>query len=199
MFEGIYLKRTLFIGLFWTFQVIPTFALYTFAPQILGAFGLKGENTSFISEVVISFFYLIGCIPALLLVNRIGRRPVIIWSFFMMTIGMLILGIFPNASIFVVLLGFSIYAFFSGGPSVLDYLSKRTLPDGYSGISSRNGNRIQPDRLIYRNIPPAVLVNVFRRVCYHDHHGCPDWNRTDCIDCMGAGNKREDTCRGERI
>ncbi|NUJ15640.1 MFS transporter [Bacillus glycinifermentans] len=170
MFEGIYLKRTLFIGLFWTFQVIPTFALYTFAPQILGAFGLKGENTSFISEVVISFFYLIGCIPALLLFNRIGRRPVIIWSFFMMTIGMLILGIFPNASIFVVLLGFSIYAFFSGGPSVLDYIYPNELfptdirasavgmGTAFSRIGSFIGTFLLPYSLTYLGVSATMII-----------------------------------------
>ncbi|KHD84923.1 metabolite transporter [Heyndrickxia ginsengihumi] len=127
MFQGEYLKRTLFIGLFWTFQIIPTFAIYTFGPQILEAFHLKGENVSFLSEIFISLFFLIGCIPALFFVNKIGRRPVIIWSFVMMTVGMFILGIFPNSSIWVILLGFALYAFFSGGPSVLDYIYPNEL------------------------------------------------------------------------
>ncbi|WP_026694230.1 MFS transporter [Peribacillus kribbensis] len=127
MFKGEYLKRTLFIGLFWTFQIIPTFAIYTFGPQILEAFHLKGENVAFLSEIIISLFFLIGCIPALIFVNKLGRRPVIIWSFVMMAVGMFILGIFPHSSIWVVLLGFALYAFFSGGPSVLDYIYPNEL------------------------------------------------------------------------
>jgi MFS transporter, putative metabolite transport protein len=127
MFKGGYLKRTLFVGLFWTFQIIPTFAIYTFGPQILEAFNLKGENVSFLSEIIISLFFLVGCIPALFFVNKVGRRPVIIWSFVMMTVGMLILGIFPNSSIWIILLAFALYAFFSGGPSVLDYIYPNEL------------------------------------------------------------------------
>lgn len=127
MFEPGYLKRTLFVGLFWMFQIVPLFAIYTFGPQILDAFHLGEGNISFIGEAVISFFFLLGCIPALFLVNTMGRRPLIIWSFAFMTLGLLVLGIFPNAPIWVIIGGFAVYAIFSGGPNVLDWIYPNEL------------------------------------------------------------------------
>lgn len=122
-----YLKRTLFIGLYWMFQIVPCFAIYTFGPQILGAFNLNGGNLWVIGYALISFLFLLGCIPALFWVNSLGRRPLLIWSFVCMTIGMLILGVIHNAPAWIVLLGFGIYAFFSGGPSVLDWVYPNEL------------------------------------------------------------------------
>src|SRR5699024_656611 len=40
VFQGRYLKRTAFVAIFWTMQVIPMFAVYTFAPELLESFGL---------------------------------------------------------------------------------------------------------------------------------------------------------------
>lgn len=127
MFEPGYLKRTLFVGLFWMFQIVPMFAIYTFGPQILDAFHLGKGDISFIGEAVISFFFLVGCVPALFLVNSMGRRPLIIWSFTFMTLGLLILGVFPNAPIWVIIGGFAVYAIFSGGPNVLDWIYPNEL------------------------------------------------------------------------
>ncbi|MED1472637.1 MFS transporter [Bacillus salipaludis] len=127
MFEPGYLKRTMFVGLFWMFQIVPLFAIYTFGPQILDAFNLGKGNISFIGEAVISFFFLLGCVPALFLVNSMGRRPLIIWSFAFMFVGLLILGVFPNAPIWVIITGFAIYAIFSGGPNVLDWIYPNEL------------------------------------------------------------------------
>lgn len=170
MFEGEYLIRTLFIGLFWTFQIIPTFAIYTFGPQIMEAFNLKGGNITLLSEVVISFFFLVGCIPALLLINRIGRRPLIISSFAMMTVGLLILGLFPHSSLWVILLGFAIYAFFSGGPSVLDYVYPNELfpteirasavgmGTAFSRVGSFIGTFLLPQALSVFGIGTTMLI-----------------------------------------
>ncbi|MED1472388.1 MFS transporter [Bacillus salipaludis] len=127
MFERGYLKRTMFVSFFWMFQIVPLFAIYTFGPQILDAFHLGKGNIAFIGEAVISFFFLLGCIPALFLVNTMGRRPLIIWCFAFMTLGLLILGVFPNASIWVIIGGFAIYAIFSGGPNVLDFIYPNEL------------------------------------------------------------------------
>ncbi|MGE7609957.1 MFS transporter [Peribacillus frigoritolerans] len=59
--------------------------------------------------------------------NSIGRRPVIIFGFVIMTVGMLILGLFHNAPIWVVLLGFGLYAFFSGAPNILSFIYPNEL------------------------------------------------------------------------
>ncbi|UOF88975.1 sugar porter family MFS transporter [Fodinisporobacter ferrooxydans] len=120
LFEPGYLGRVLFVGAFYMLQIIPLFAMYTFGPEILAAFHLDKGNASILGSALISLFFLIGVIPAMLLVNKLGRRKLIIFSFLFMTIGLFIDALFPNGSVGVVLAGFLIYALFSGGPNVLD-------------------------------------------------------------------------------
>jgi MFS transporter, putative metabolite transport protein len=127
LFEGQYFKRTMFVGLYWMFQIVPCFAIYTFGPTILGQFGLNDGNLWIIGYSIISLVFLLGCLPALSWVNTIGRRPLIIWSFVLMTIGMLILGVWHNAPASIVIFAFCLYAFFSGGPSVLDWIYPNEL------------------------------------------------------------------------
>jgi MFS transporter, putative metabolite transport protein len=122
-----YLERTMFVGLFWTFQVIPLFAIYTFGPQILEAFNLGQGNLWIVGYALINVFFLIGCIPPLLLLNTLGRRPTIVWSFFFMTVSLLLLGVFPGAPPWFILCCFLAYAFFSGGPSVLCWIYPNEL------------------------------------------------------------------------
>jgi len=127
IFRPGYLGRTAFVCLFWTFQIVPVFAIYTFGPLILDAFHLGRGNLSVVGYGLINAFFLIGCIPALYLVNAIGRRPLIIWSFFFMTLGLGVIGLYPNAPAGVVIAGFLVYAFFSGGPSILDWIYPNEL------------------------------------------------------------------------
>ena len=127
LLEPEYLRKTLFVGLFWTFQVAPCFAIFTFAPQILDAFHLGSGNDWIIGYAVINIFFLTGTIASMSFVNSFGRRPLIIWSFIFMTLSMLILGVFPGAPAWLIFLGFAVYAFFSGPPSALDWIYPNEL------------------------------------------------------------------------
>ncbi|QDR79418.1 MFS transporter [Sporomusa termitida] len=127
LLEPDYLKKTLFVGLFWTFQVAPCFAIYTFAPQILAAFRLGSGNDWIIGYAVINIFFLTGTLASIYLVNCFGRRPLIIWSFSFMTLAMFVLGIAPGAPAWLIFCGFAVYAFFSGPPSALDWIYPNEL------------------------------------------------------------------------
>jgi putative MFS transporter len=127
LLEPEYLRKTLFVGLFWTFQVAPCFAIYTFAPQILDAFRLGSGNDWIIGYGIINVFFLVGTIASVFMVNRLGRRPLLIWSFVFMTMAMLLLGIVPQAPAILVFLCFAVYAFFSGPPSALDWIYPNEL------------------------------------------------------------------------
>lgn len=119
-FKGDYGKRTLFVSLFWTCQIVPLFALYTFGPTILDAFGISGD--SLLGSVLISAMFLLGLLPGILLIDRIGRRALIIYSFALMTVPLTILGLVPDAAAWVVVAAFCAYALFSGGPSILEWV-----------------------------------------------------------------------------
>lgn len=126
VFSKGYFKRIMYIGLFEMCQVAPLFAMLTFGPDMLKAYHLF-EGSAGYGLAIISSFFLVGCIPALLLVNKLGRRPLMITSFSAMTVGILLLGIFPKGPAFIILAGFLIYAIFSGGPNVMDWLAPNEL------------------------------------------------------------------------
>ncbi|MEV5149783.1 MFS transporter [Streptomyces sp. NPDC052727] len=121
LFQGVYLRRTLFCGLFYMCQITPMFALYTFGPTILGSFGLGEGNAGNLGSALISIVFVLGCIPALRLVDRVGRRPVIVWSFALMVIPLAVLGGGSALPVAVVVACFCAYALFSGGPTVLEW------------------------------------------------------------------------------
>jgi MFS transporter, putative metabolite transport protein len=121
LFKGVYLRRTAFCGLFYMCQVTPLFAMYTFGPTILGAFGLAKGNASNLGQALISLAFILGCLPALRLVDRIGRRPVMLWSFGLMVIPLTVLGGGEALPAVVVIICFCLYALFTGGPTVLEW------------------------------------------------------------------------------
>ena len=127
IFSGGYLKRVVFVGVIWTCQVVPMFALYTFGPQILNTFGLGSGNLSILGDILISTFFMVGCIPAMFWLNSVGRRPLCIGSFAIMMFSMFILGIFPSAPVWVIVASFAVYAFASGGPGILQWLYPNEL------------------------------------------------------------------------
>lgn len=127
LIEPMYLKRSILVCSFWMCQIVPLFAIYTFGPVILEMFGLAHGKGAMLGDIAISMFFVIGIIQSLLLINKVGRRPLIIWSFAFMTVGMLILGLFPNGANWVIIAGFTIYAVASGGPNILEWLYPNEL------------------------------------------------------------------------
>lgn len=127
MFRGGYLKRIVFLGILTLCQVAPMYAIYTFGPEIMTAFGLGQGHDAILGESIVSLFFLIGSIPAMFWLNSMGRRPLLIRSLAMMALGLVVLGLFPEAPLPVVVVAFGLYAFFSGGPGILQWLYPNEL------------------------------------------------------------------------
>ncbi len=127
LFNKRHFSFVLFTATIWTCQVIPMFAIYTFGPQIVGLLGWDQGKSAALGNVVISLFFMLGCIPAMYWLNRMGRRPLLIGSFAIMTMALAILGLFSNLGILLVITMFAIYAFFSGGPGILQWLYPNEL------------------------------------------------------------------------
>jgi putative MFS transporter len=119
LFRGRYLGRTVFVCVFWTCQVIPTFAIYTFAPALLRAFG--SPDPAF-GAAILSLFFMAGVIPAILLIDRIGRRPVLIVPFAVTGVTLLLLGVLPPNATPLVEACFILFAIFNAGSSVLQWV-----------------------------------------------------------------------------
>lgn len=133
LFSGIYLRQVVFISIFYTCQVIPMWATYLFGPKMLAAFGLDSANLSNLGSALISALFLLGCLPAMRLLDTAGRRKTIIWSFALMVVPLAVLGWWPTAPVFVVIGCFCLYAFFAGGPGILEWL----YPNGLFPTSIR--------------------------------------------------------------
>ena len=74
LLQGRYLRRLLFVCVFWSCQVVPTFAIYTYAPELLRTFHVPNPA---LGAALISVLFTAGVIPAMGLVDRVGRRPLL--------------------------------------------------------------------------------------------------------------------------
>lgn len=122
-----YLKRLTFVGGFWVCQVIPLFGIFTFGPKILTMFGLGHGSEAMLGEALISVLFLIGIFPSLRWIETLGRRPLIIRSFVVMSLGMVVLALSSSASLWIIALGFALYAIASGGPNIMEWVAPNEL------------------------------------------------------------------------
>lgn len=121
-----YGKRLLFVATFWSCSIVPVFAVYAFAPRVLAALNLQGAWASY-GSVAITLLFVVGCVVATRLINGLGRRPMVIWSFGLSGLALLGLGALSNASGAVVLALFGAYALFIGGAQVLQLVYPNEL------------------------------------------------------------------------
>ncbi|HEX4247600.1 MAG TPA: MFS transporter [Pseudonocardia sp.] len=121
LFRGVYLRRTAFVVIFFTCAIIPLFALLTFGPQLLGAFGLGTGNAANLGTAIVNLIFAVGCLPAMRLLETVGRRKTITWSFALMVLPLLALGIWSHAPAVFAVVCFCLYALFSGGPGILEW------------------------------------------------------------------------------
>lgn len=110
--------RMLFVVVFWTCCIIPLFAVYAFAPKVLAAMNVTGDSAA-IGAVLITLFFVVGCVIATRIINRVGRRSMLIHSFLFSGLALLCLGAFHTSAGIWTLLFFAIYALFIGGAQVL--------------------------------------------------------------------------------
>lgn len=121
LLHGVYLRRMLFVIIFFTCAIVPLFALETFGPALLGSFGLGTGNLANLGTAIINLVFAVGCLPAMWLLESTGRRPVITWSFGLMVLPLLGLAAWAHAPAAIAIVLFCLYALFSGGPGILEW------------------------------------------------------------------------------
>lgn len=127
LIKGGYWKRTLMCGVLYFAQITPQYALYTFGGIMLAAAGLEGVNAGTLGELLIAALFAIGIIPALKLVETWGRRPMTLVPFALMALALGALALWVGAPSWFVIGGFLVYAFVSGGPSILEWIYPNEL------------------------------------------------------------------------
>ena len=122
-------KWTIFVSIFWSLQVIPTFGIGTYTPEILAQFGFANGTQEFLGSAIMNLFYLVGLIPFLYLVEKWGRRPTLIWPFFISSIALFVLGAFSgsNMSFIFVLVLFIIYGIFNNAMGMHEWIYPNEL------------------------------------------------------------------------
>ncbi|GAA3097537.1 MFS transporter [Streptomyces rectiviolaceus] len=125
VFQGVYLRRTLFVAVFWTCSVTPVYALYSFAPTLLDALGIDtvgGTETENLGSVAIGLLLLAGTVVATLVAGRVRRRTLLILPFAVASASLLALGLVPETSVGAVVVLLGVYALFIGGPTILQWI-----------------------------------------------------------------------------
>ncbi len=126
IFKGIYLRRIIFCSTFYTTQVIPLFAVYTFGPDILARMGIAPGNT-YLAELIISGLFLAGGIPGLFLVEKIGRKTLLNVTFVIMAACFLFMALFPNAPSSTLLIALAVFAVTSGACNFIEIIYPNEL------------------------------------------------------------------------
>ena len=76
---------------------------------------------------VIGLIFVAGVIFGTIIIEKFGRRPLIIWSFVGMAVGLLVFGIVSEPPFWLIVTGFTVYAIASGPPNVLDWVYPNEL------------------------------------------------------------------------
>jgi MFS transporter, putative metabolite transport protein len=127
-FRGEYLRRLIMCSALYLAVVTPLYALLTFLPSILSGFSISGEGpTGLMVETVIIGLIVAGSIPALYLVERWGRRPVAVVPLGIMVIPLAGLWLWAGGPLWFIVAMFCVYAFVSGGPSILVWIYPNEL------------------------------------------------------------------------
>jgi MFS transporter, putative metabolite transport protein len=149
IFRGPYLRRTIFICVFWACQLLPIYAITIYQPTILHSLGLAEGNASYLGAVIIQIFFVLGSLSGALVVNA-GRRKLLLWSFGVSAIPLLLLAMISHPATWVVVLLFAVFgvASFSSQclqaiyPSELFPTGVRATANGFATGVSRIGAAI---------------------------------------------------------
>jgi putative MFS transporter len=159
--------RTVFVCVFWACLVAPYFAIFTFAPQVLDSLRLSDERAGTIATNGIAA---VGAVVGLFLVERLGRRQMLIGPFWIMAAALFVVGLWSGAPAWVVVLCFALYAFFnalSGNltavyPAELFPTEVRTSGVGLASAASRVGAAVGtwllPIGLTTLGVGPCLVI-----------------------------------------
>jgi MFS transporter, putative metabolite transport protein len=119
VFRRGYGSAVLFCSLFWICQVAPAFAVRSFQPQMLAAFGVTG---TFGASALITTIAVAGIALGLFLINWLGRRLLLISSFIGVLVSLVALILLPAELALVVVALFAAFQFFEAAGSGLQFV-----------------------------------------------------------------------------
>lgn len=112
LFKSGYGKWVFFVTAFWSLQNIPIFGIGTFFPTVMQNLGFTGGHMEYLGPAIMNSLFLLGLIPVYFLVETWGRRPTIMWPYFVSGTALLVLGYTANMNMPIV---FVVFVFFLYG------------------------------------------------------------------------------------
>ena len=115
IFKNGYGKWVFFVATFWSLQVLPTFGIGTYVPVIMENLGFAEGNMQYLGSAIMNVFYLLGLIPIFFLMETMGRRLTMIWSFVISGAALFVLAATSGLSMpfWFILIVFIIYGAFN--------------------------------------------------------------------------------------
>lgn len=110
LFSKRYIRATTFISVFWFCAVAPYFAIATFAASVLATYGL---GDGLVGAIAVNGLALAGVVVSVLLIERIGRRKLIIPQQWICALVLVIIGLWTSAPPVIILVCFLVFAFFN--------------------------------------------------------------------------------------
>jgi MFS transporter, putative metabolite transport protein len=117
-------KRTAYGGIYWLLRSTPSYALVTFAPQILSSLNVKNP---FFGTLLTNLIMVVGAITLLFVVDKVPRRKFVIYTFGISAVPLMILGFWPDSPILVIALAVGFTYFFNTFSSGLEYVYPNEL------------------------------------------------------------------------
>ena len=152
LFSAPYRTRTAFAAAFWTLQVTVSFAMLLFLPTVFGALGIKSELGG---NLLINATMVVGVALGIVVVQRINRRPLVIWTFVAMATFMALMAGYQVLPVWVVLLSFAVYMLVGAASGNLQFVyppelfptQVRSSGVGFAAACSRVGSTISTFQL----------------------------------------------------
>ncbi len=144
LFSPQYIRQTIFVSWFWFCNVLPYFAIATFADSVLAQYGLAGGLAG---GVGLSMVAVIGVAVTLALVDKAGRRVLTVPPQWIMVVIFLAIGLWSGAPAPVVLGLFLVFSFLNAMNGVLTSIypgevfptEVRGIGTGFAAAVSRVG------------------------------------------------------------
>jgi MFS transporter, putative metabolite transport protein len=117
------LGMTIFVCGFWFCYDIAFYGISIYTPTILKTFTAGSTSAAYIGSAIVSAFGLVGALVGVCLVDRWGRRPLIIFSFAGLTAMLVALSLQPHPALLLLVVLFGLATLFSNmGPGVLNFV-----------------------------------------------------------------------------
>ncbi|MHB1302685.1 MAG: MFS transporter [Acidiphilium sp.] len=123
MFAGPLLRLTIFVSGFWFCYDVAFYGISIYTPTILKSFSVGSSAAAYLGSAIVAMLGLVGALIGVSLVDRWGRRPLIIFAFGGLTVLLAVLALVPHPALAALVMLFGLATLFANmGPGVLDFV-----------------------------------------------------------------------------